>query len=198
MTKYRGAKSSINSGFLMINTVLCSMLFALLIVLAADPSLAHYQGRSSTVVYRNSNGTVTDAYMTWNGSPPDFVDARNFALNQWRALGAVRIYRSSGPNVYFQQYNRSTGNNTVGYWQPYWYRSDTITFYRYNIRRFGYNRCDKRWTGVHEVGHALGFAHSDSNMGPSDSVMYSFHRAGWNVCSYRWHDKRDYRRRYGY
>lgn len=129
--------------------------------------------------------------------PPDFIAPRNYAVEHWDTLrGNLNIFRSDSPHVVFGQVNVATGDNIVGYWTWHSFGADEIDFYRYNIRRFDFNQCDRVWVGVHEVGHSLGFSHSDGDAGPFESVMYSFHRAGWDVCDTRSHDRSDFATEY--
>lgn len=181
------------SSVLRLNVVLLSFLAALLALATAGKTVSAHQQYADSV----TGGPPTYDYrFIWNGSPPDFIDARNYALDQWTALRKVQVYRSDSPQVVFRQINASTGNDAVGYWTPYTFSADTIDFYRYNINRFSFTTCDRRWVGNHEVGHAFGLAHSESTQTQWSSVMYWYHKAGWNICSYRQHDVDDYNARY--
>ncbi len=168
--------------------VLFSVLLALLaLALAAKPSDAHYR------LTRSVDITGDPARLKWNGSPPDFINPRDFAVDHWDGLnGSLSIYRSDSPHVVFGQINADTNDNTVGYYTWHAFGADEIDFYRYNIRRFNFDTCDRNWVGVHEVGHSLSFAHTDGDFGPFEAVMYSFHRSDWDVCATQFHDRNDF------
>jgi hypothetical protein len=123
-----------------------------------------------------------------------YDDARNYAINQWNALGRVPILRDSvntPKDLVFRDY-RDCGSGVLGNWQ-FGEGPDSINFNVCYMRK--HSRSVQRATATHEVGHALRLNHPSTNESEywrKRSIMY--------LCSScvpfsapQAHDKADYR-----
>ncbi len=120
----------------------------------ASPAKAHFQGADSVDCGLNGCQMRWAEYTKWDGS-------RVWGIDQWNALGRVAIEPDSIfviQDLNFGDYS-NCDTTTIAYWQGS-FGSDVI---RYNdCLMSGASQSERHAVGVHELGHALGLAHSYS------------------------------------
>ncbi len=127
---------------------------ALAAMFVASPAKAHFLGADSVDCGLNGCQMRWAEYTKWD-------DSRAWGIDQWNALGSVAIEPDSVfviQDLNFGDYS-DCDTTTIAYWQPR-FGSDVI---RYNdCLMSGAAQSERRAVGVHELGHALGLAHSYS------------------------------------
>ena len=159
------------SPVVIVNVMLLAVLTAVLAFgVSNGTALAHDSGARAT--------SVQNLQLRVASTSIEYTDARDAAIGQWKGKSPVNIFWSSNPTVVFYQDNNSRGDDACGMYIWHDATFDEIYFYKYNILRFNFDLYDKRWVGVHELGHALRLNHSDSTQTPYNSIMYSLHSSG--------------------
>lgn len=143
----------------------------LLLVLSSAPAFAHFLGYSA----------VDAMEIRWGGST-QYSTARDYAHTTWNALGKVNIAPDTATTYEDLTYSDIDRTDLIftGRYTYYSVGSDTLQF---NIAYMGADDYAKN-TALHELGHALGLAHSSSG-----NVMYSSNTSQTDLGD---HDMADY------
>lgn len=158
------------SPVVVVNVLLLAVLMAVLALGISNGTASAHDGRVSSVESLQLRVASTSI---------EYTDARDASINRWSAAAIpVNVFKSSNPTVVFYQDNNSRGDNAVGMYTWYSGSFDQIFFFKSNIVKFNFGTYDKRWVGVHELGHALRLNHSDSNQTCFTSVMCSSRTSG--------------------
>lgn len=148
----------------------------LLTFLLASVAAAHFLGYSA----------VDGREIRWTDSTV-FDSPRSYAIGKWNAEGRISI-RADAWNTVNDLNWRDARRSDVSWAGLYTHRSgtaqeDLITFNRHYVD--GYSTSRRNNVALHELGHALGLAHSYSGQ-----VMYAYVSTITTVQS---HDRADYR-----
>lgn len=128
--------------------VLILSLVALVLPLTAS---AHFLG----------NDSVDGREIRWEDYTA-YDDARNWAINQWDALGRVNIAPDAWNTVTDLEWRDANRSDVT--WDGRWIPrtgADAIELNSYYLRN--YSDFKRRAVAAHEQGHSLGLAHSYSN-----------------------------------
>lgn len=121
-----------------------------ILTLLAITASAHFQGYSA----------VDEMEIRYGGST-QYTTAQSHSFNTWNALGKVNIAPDTiwtyEDLTYSDYYDSNT--DTSGYYDFNPYGSDDIKFNKYWFDQFTTD--EQKHTALHELGHALGLAHSD-------------------------------------
>ncbi|MFZ3382317.1 MAG: matrixin family metalloprotease [Candidatus Methanoperedens sp.] len=144
-----------------------------ILILLAIATSAHYQGFSA----------VDEMEIRYGGSTM-YTTAQSHSIDTWNALGKVNIAPDTiytyEDLTYSDYYDPGSGFD--GRYIPNSYGSDDLKFNQYKMNRFTSD--GKKKTALHELGHALGLAHSYA-----PNVMYEISEQYTQLGQ---HDKDDY------
>jgi Matrixin len=131
-------------------------------LLGAIPAAAHWSGYDSVV-----NNKIDYQDNT------DFDDVRNWARDQWNNSGDVDI-QLDGSLTKIDVEFYDTDKSWVGWAGAYYYEpgDDDIVFNRHYMD--GYTTVKRRFVAMHELGHALGLAHSYTGQVMQESVLENY------------------------
>jgi hypothetical protein len=125
----------------------------------------------------------------------DYVLEVSHAVSTWNNLNAVSILPDNENTALDVRFVNAPNQCDVSWVGQYSYSSSGLDYIRFNVCNFNqsnYDVYDKKGTAAHEMGHALGLAHSYS-----PNLMYSPSRSTGNNTPQS-HDIADYRDRWGY
>lgn len=147
---------------------------------AASPAYAHFLGYSS----------VDSGEIRW-GDSTSWDDARSHANSTWNGLDPINIAADDW-TTYEDVTWRDANDSGVGWDGLYSNSAGTDDIYLNSYYLNGYTTAQRRAVAAHELGHALGLAHSYS-----DQLMNSCSTcSGYNTPQS--HDISDYHSLWGY
>lgn len=146
----------------------------------AWPATAHFLG----------NDSVDDGEIRYE-SYTNYTDARSWATSSWNALGSINIAGDTSSTITDLEWHDA--NLPSVSWDGKWTSqsfADAITLNGHYLS--GYTQTKRRGVATHELGHALGLAHSYAGQ-----VMVDNTASRGSITTPQSHDTADYRSLWG-